>query len=84
VPKLFSAPFLFGQIKSDNTKKMEENQKLDWAAAEEYLREVESAYAETGSAGVLAMTWFVRPLRDRFNRGERTEELHDEIMEIAL
>ena len=57
---------------------------IDWNLAEEYLKECESAYAETGTAGALCMNIIIRPLRDRFNRGERTVELYDEIMDLSL
>ena len=57
---------------------------LDWDLAEKYLKECESAYAEIGSAGVFAMNYVIRPLRDRFNKGERTVELYNEILEVSL
>lgn len=57
---------------------------MDWNKAEQHLKACESAYAETGSAGSFALIWVIRPLRDRFNQGERTTGLYDEIMDIAL
>jgi len=57
---------------------------VDWDKAEQYLKTCESAYAEIGSAGYFALTYVIRPLRDRFNKGERTEELYNEIMDISL
>jgi hypothetical protein len=57
---------------------------MDWGKAEEHLKCCESAYAEIGSAGLFAMRFTINPLRDRFNKGERTQELYNEIMEIAL
>jgi len=30
------------------------------------------------------MNVVIRPVRDRFNKGERTQELYDEIMGISL
>lgn len=57
---------------------------LNWEIAEEHLKECESAYAEIGSAGYFALTHVIRPLRDRFNSGERTLEIYDEIMNISL
>lgn len=57
---------------------------LDWEEAEEYLKTCESAYTEIGTAGFLALNIVIRPLRDRFNKGERTEELYKEIMDISL
>ncbi len=57
---------------------------MDWEEAQKYLEACEKAYSGIGSAGYFALTAVIRPLRDRFNGGERTQELHDEIMEIAL
>ncbi len=57
---------------------------MDWEKAEEHLATCEKAYAEIGSAGYFALTAVIRPLRDRFNQGERTQELHDEIMDVSL
>ncbi len=56
---------------------------MDWERAEEHLKESEQAYTEIGSVGYFALTTFIRPMRDRFNKGERTQELHDEIMGIS-
>lgn len=57
---------------------------LDWEKAEEYLKTCEQAYAEIGSAGYFVLTFTIRPIRDRFNKGERTEELYNEIFETVL
>jgi hypothetical protein len=61
---------------------MSEN--IDWAATENYLKTCELAYTEIGSAGQFALMMVINPARDRFNKGERTQDLHDEIWEIAL
>lgn len=57
---------------------------MDWQEAQEYLETCEKEYAEIGSAGYFALSIVIRPLRDRLNGGERTQELYDEIMGIAL
>ena len=57
---------------------------MDWKKAEEHLNNCESIYTGIGSAGYFALTCVLRPLRDRFNSGERTQELYDEIIKIAL
>jgi hypothetical protein len=57
---------------------------LDWGKAEEYLANCEKAYAEIGSAGYFALFILIRPLRDRYNKGERTQKLFDEIMGVSL
>lgn len=55
---------------------------MNWEKAELWLKEIEQMYAEVGTAGYFALTLTIRPLRDRFNKGERTSELYDEIMEL--
>jgi hypothetical protein len=57
---------------------------LDWNKAEEYLKTCESAYTEIGPAGGFALNFVVMPLRNRFNGGERTDSLYDEIMDVSL
>lgn len=57
---------------------------MDRDKAEQRLKACESAYSEIGSAGYFALTLVIRPLRDRFNSGERTEGLYDEIMGLSL
>lgn len=60
------------------------SEELDWEKAEDYLKECEEAYAEIGTAGMFAVTYVIAPTRDRFNKGERTEALYDDIFGIAL
>lgn len=59
---------------------------LDWQRAERYLETVEKNYNDLiGVPGVeprFAITYVIQPLRGRFNRGERTAELHAEIMAL--
>lgn len=55
---------------------------LNWEEAEEHLCFIEQMYTEIGSSGYLALNTTIRPLRDRYNKGERTEELYDEIMAL--
>jgi hypothetical protein len=57
---------------------------LDFEKAEKYLMTCEGAYTQIGTAGYFALTHVIRPLRDRYNKGERSQELYNEIMEIAL
>jgi len=59
-------------------------EKLDWEKARDYLSRCEEAYTAIGSAGSFAMNFVITPLRDRLNSGERTEQLYNEIMEIAI
>jgi hypothetical protein len=55
---------------------------MDWKKAALWLKEIEQMYTEIGSSGYFALTLIIRPLRDRFNKGERTQELYDETMEL--
>jgi hypothetical protein len=50
----------------------------------EHLNVCSEAYSEVGSAGMFCMIYVITPLRDRVNKGERSQELYDEIMEIQL
>ena len=57
---------------------------IDWDKVLAYLELCEAAYTQIGGSG-----WFVRnhvlsPLRDRYNKGERTPELAQEINSITL
>jgi len=56
---------------------------LDWDEAERHLKACEAMYAAIGSAGLLTLMCVIIPLRDRFNSGERTKELHEAVMNIA-
>lgn len=58
--------------------------KKEWTAAQKHLEACERAYAQIGSPGYFCLTMVIRPLRDRFVRGERTDELYDAIMEVSL
>jgi hypothetical protein len=55
-----------------------------WLKAEERLIFTECAYARIGLAGSFALLMVIRPLRNRYNAGERTQTLYDEIMEVSL
>lgn len=55
-----------------------------WDNAEKHLKACEEAYSSIGSAGYFGLVYVLRPLRDRFNNGERSEELRAEIMGVSL
>jgi hypothetical protein len=57
---------------------------MNWTKAEEYLSLCEKAFSEIGSSGMFALSFVIMPLRDRFNKDERTTELYNEIFEIKL
>ena len=66
-----------------NLDRLQEDE-VDWVRTEEHLKVCEAAYAEAGSAGRFVVTMYITPARDRFNKGERTQDLHNEIMAISL
>ena len=53
---------------------------MDWDKAEEYIRELKEGYEEVGVIGHFGL-YFINGLIDRLDKGERTQELYDEIME---
>lgn len=55
---------------------------MDWEKAEQYLYEMKKAYEEIGLPGVFGLTFTIKPLVRRFESGERTPELYDEIMSL--
>lgn len=56
---------------------------MNWQEAEDYLYEMETAYKEIGFSGVFGLTFTINPIINRFEKGERTQELYDEIMNIG-
>lgn len=56
----------------------------NWDDAQEHLETCEREYAAIGTPGAFVLTFVLRPLRDRFNKGERTKELYNEIMAVEL
>jgi hypothetical protein len=55
---------------------------LNWKAAETRLREIRQAYVDAGRAGLLGLRGTLDPLMVRFERGERTAELHAAMMAV--
>jgi len=59
---------------------------LDWEKAKEHLDEITDRYKRlVGVPGVntsLALTLVMYPLLRRFNSGERTQELYNEMLEV--
>ncbi len=54
---------------------------FDWSKAEEHLAACEKEYGVIECAGYLVLNYVILPLRERFSKGERSEELFREIME---
>ena len=56
---------------------------LDWPKAKAYLDQVQRNYEELpGGVGRFGLAITIMPLQDRYERGERTEWLYNEIMEL--
>lgn len=51
-----------------------------WGKAYEYLKEMIVAYAEIGWAGRFGMDGVLLPLKKRYDSGERTVKLYNDIM----
>jgi hypothetical protein len=59
------------------------NYEMNWKEAEKYLYEIAKAYKEIGWTGNFALSFTINPLIKRFEDGERTEELFDDIFYIT-
>lgn len=57
---------------------------IDFAAVERHLVDCERIYAAIGSPGAFVREHVLRPLRDRWNAGERTPELAREIVGVKI
>lgn len=54
---------------------------FDWEKAENYLNTLIADYTALGWTGSFGLKVTLLPLKKRFDSGERTEELYNEIME---
>ena len=63
-------------------KQWEQEEK--WRRVEERLSYTERAFARIDFAGYATLSIILRPLRNRYNKGERSQALYDEIMEVTL
>ena len=59
-----------------------DNVALNWNRAEEYLYDKEMEYKSIGQPGLFALSIVIMPLIVRYQEGERTKELYDEIMKV--
>jgi hypothetical protein len=57
---------------------------MDWERGENYLILCEKVYTEIGVVGQFCLNYVLKPLRERYDQGERSQELYNEIMEVAL
>ncbi len=56
--------------------------KPNWDKAKEYLYFIKKEYEAIGWSGSFGLTITINPLVARYESGERTQELYDEIMEM--
>lgn len=61
---------------------MNKEEPLNWNEASTYLYEMEKAYKEIGASGEFGLQLTLNPLKLRYEAGERTKELYDDIMNI--
>lgn len=65
---------------------MEKKQELDWTKAKNYFDRVRGRYQDLeGTPGVnttLALRATFNPLAKRFNSGERSQDLYDEMISV--
>jgi len=61
---------------------MNELTESDWQKAKKYLDEVRLNYTEIGISGTFALQAVINPLLFRYTKGERTQDLYDEIMSL--
>lgn len=54
----------------------------DFQDAYDHLQEVRKQYVEIGAAGMLGLTLSLNPLVVRYERGERTPELLEEMRNV--
>lgn len=57
---------------------------MDWDTANKYLLDAEEIYSMVGASAIPVLTQVIMPCRRRYDSGERTEELYNEIMGIDL
>jgi hypothetical protein len=55
---------------------------MDWEQAEEHIKYIRSAYTDIGISGMPALQITINPLWVRFEKGERSQELYDDIMSL--
>lgn len=63
---------------------MSEITEQQWTEAKAHLDECRIAFTEIGVSGFMGLTVILNPLLMRYEKGERTQVLYDEIMECEL
>lgn len=55
---------------------------MNWEEAKTHLFTMKEAYEEIGWSGSFGLSMTINPLVKRFESGERTEELYEDIMDV--
>ena len=55
---------------------------MDWEKAEDHVRYIKQCYEEIGVSGRPVLVTVLIPLLSRFDAGERSQELYDEMVEV--
>jgi len=55
---------------------------MDWKKAEKRLKTIRGLYTEIGVSGLSALQIVINPLLIKFEKGERTQELYNNIMSL--
>ncbi len=61
---------------------LEQPVELDWDEAKKWLDRIRKDYTEVGTPGLIGLHVTINPLLIRYERGERTKQLYDDIMEL--
>ena len=56
---------------------------MDWENAKKHLYNLKEAYEEIGTVGAFGLV-FINGCIERFEKGERTQDLYERIMELEL
>jgi hypothetical protein len=56
----------------------------NWPEVEERLKELKQAYTEIGQAGAFVREFVLYPLQDRWDKGERSRALAEEVMAVSM
>lgn len=62
---------------------LEQPVELDWDEAKKWLDRIRKDYTEIGASGLIGLHVTINPLLIRYERGERTKSLYDDIMDLS-
>lgn len=76
-------PELANDIRERYPLSVDAPKEMDWKEAKDYLDKIRKDYTEIGSVGLIALNIVINPLLIRYENGERSQLLHDEIMSLS-